>query len=791
MKHLFCFILFLFASISLMQAQQQVSGTVRDSRSAGLPYVNMLLYRGEDTTILLKGTITDSVGYYRFEQLERGTYLLRAMFIGYEPAQQKFDLSGNAASSPIFDLTLEDDTIALHEIIVRGEKPALKVEPGKLVYHLPSLLRNKPVTNVYEAICEIPGVMKQNEYLTLIGTNSVLTVLLNGQKTSMNHEQLTAVLKSLPVSRVEDIEVMHSAPPQYNIRGAAVNVLLKQTANEETANMWQGELAGVYLQRSHASANGRVSLLYQSKQISIDMLYANRYTDVRNREDKENDHALAAGNRVAVMEDNDGRTKNRIHNIRVASSITLKNRNKVELTYTGLFDCPRSHRFSNVNLSKQDIHSDTYIEGASILHNVKADYRSHFGLVTGIDYTNYDDKSEQQLSHTNLMHSSRSDQYSTDSRQKISRLFMYANQKHVLSGNWQLNYGLNYSHTVTDNRSDGMHNDTIHPSSTFTNCQKENIWNVFFGGSKTFSQQFSLQASIAVEYYKSIEKSDERQQTLWDDMALFPSLNATYLFPSMTHILQLSISSDKSYPSYWVISPMIRYLNVYSEIHGNPYLKPSRSYDINLNYIFKRKYVMSTFVNYRPDAYRQLFYQQPSHLNAEAKFHNLNYERIVGIATIIPFKIGQNIQSKATLSGMKMTQKCDRFYDIPFNRSKWLAQIKWDNDVIIAAKPDIRLNISGTYTSPAIQGIYDLGESYNVSGGIMWTFDRKHAQLILKATDIFQSSIPSVMIDYKGQKGSFQSYQDMRSLSLSFIYHFGGFKEPKRKELDTSRFGGL
>ena len=138
-----------------------------------------------------------------------------------------------------------------------------------------------------------------------------------------------------------------------------------------------------------------------------------------------------------------------------------------------------------------------------------------------------------------------------------------------------------------------------------------------------------------------------------------------------------------------------------------------------------------------------------------------------------------------------MTQKCDRFYDIPFNRSKWLAQIKWDNDVIIAAKLDICLNISDTYTSPAIQGIYDLGESYNVSGGIMWTFDRKHAQLILKATDIFQSSIPSVMIDYKGQKGSFQSYQDMRSLSLSFIYHFGGFKEPKRKELDTSRFGGL
>jgi len=31
----------------------------------------------------------------------------------------------------------------------------------------------------------------------------------------------------MPKSQVEDIEIMYSAPPKYNVRGAAINVLLK------------------------------------------------------------------------------------------------------------------------------------------------------------------------------------------------------------------------------------------------------------------------------------------------------------------------------------------------------------------------------------------------------------------------------------------------------------------------------------------------------------------------------------------------------------------------------------
>ena len=43
----------------------------------------------------------------------------------------------------------------------------------------------------------------------------------------MSHEQLTILLKNTPASRVEKAEIMYSTPPQYHVRGAAINLLLK------------------------------------------------------------------------------------------------------------------------------------------------------------------------------------------------------------------------------------------------------------------------------------------------------------------------------------------------------------------------------------------------------------------------------------------------------------------------------------------------------------------------------------------------------------------------------------
>ncbi len=199
-------------------------------------------------------------------------------FIGYKTQYSEFVVADENRQPIVRNFTLPTDETVLQELVVQGQRPALRAENGKLIYHAPTLLRGKGVTNAYEALKEIPGVMEQGERLTLIGTSG-MTVLLNGRKTLMTTAQLMAMLKSIPLSRVEDVEIMYSTPPQYNIRGAAINVVLKQQG-DDAQNVWQGEVAGEYRQRTHATNEWRASMLYLGKRTTADALYSynNPYT---------------------------------------------------------------------------------------------------------------------------------------------------------------------------------------------------------------------------------------------------------------------------------------------------------------------------------------------------------------------------------------------------------------------------------------------------------------------------------------------------------------------------------
>ena len=71
-----------------------------------------------------------------------------------------------------------------------------------------------------------------------------------------------------------------------------------------------------------------------------------------------------------------------------------------------------------------------------------------------------------------------------------------------------------------------------------------------------------------------------------------------------------------------------------------------------------------------------------------------------------------------------MTQRCDAFHDLAFDRSKWLGVVRMDNTIRLSRKPDLTLDLSGYYQSAAIQGTYDIDPSWSVNAGAKWTFDK-------------------------------------------------------------------
>lgn len=103
------------------------------------------------------------------------------------------------------------------------------------------------------------------------------------------------------------------------------------------------------------------------------------------------------------------------------------------------------------------------------------------------------------------------------------------------------------------------------------------------------------------------------KSTLWSDWTLFPNAALGYTINPM-HIIQLDISSDKTYPSYRDVTPQASPINSYSVVLDNPSLKPYPSYSGQLIYILKQKYTILAFCDYVPDYFVQLPYQNTSEL---------------------------------------------------------------------------------------------------------------------------------------------------------------------------------
>lgn len=43
----------------------------------------------------------------------------------------------------------------------------------------------------------------------------------------MSESQLKDLLKNMPKERIQEAEIMYSVPPQYHVRGAMINLVLK------------------------------------------------------------------------------------------------------------------------------------------------------------------------------------------------------------------------------------------------------------------------------------------------------------------------------------------------------------------------------------------------------------------------------------------------------------------------------------------------------------------------------------------------------------------------------------
>lgn len=755
-------VLFLLCATSIQA--QEITGKITDKNNNPIEFATVVIQTTDSSYV--NSTYTDSAGVFKVKA-DVMPFLLIIQHLMYETYQSRYNTLETG------QIQVSEKSQILSEVVIKGERPIVRVIDGRMTYDIQNLLRDKTTSSAYEAILELPGVHEQRGSIELAGANGV-TVVINGKATNMGESQLKDLLKNMPKERIQQAEVMYSAPPQYHIRGAVINLILQSGVSDSP--QLQGQINTLYNRGHYANYQAGGTIVYSTPKSSTDFIYSFGYQRERTGEDILSHHLY--DNKTYNIEQFDkGHTRSPIHTIRLGNDWFLNEKNKISFAYTAQIQ-QWSHPFTSSKGTYSDSENKKRTDNPIQMHNLALDYAFGAGLTTGIDFTSYNNHTTQYYQENKP---GKEDAFNAVAKQDIRRFSFYTDKNHKLGKDWTLSYGGKFSF-ASDNSSQTFHSLSGHDWAGSNSSSKLNeyVYDLYAGFSKSFSNKLSVNASFTGEYYK------HKDVAYW---SLFPRIEMTYT-NSPSHIFQLSVSSDKAYPNYWEMQDAVSYLSGYTEIQGNSTLKPSRFYSSQLNYILKSKYIFTLYANYTDKNFNQLPYQSPDRLVLIYKTLNFDYTAKLGLNVMVPVKIGSFMDSRLTVNGYYDKTKSKHYHDISFDKDNFAFYANIDNTFNISSKPNIKAELSGSYITRNIQGPMTISSMYRVDAGVKWTFANEKAELSLKANDLFNSWTPKdLKLNYKTQNLQMRMIPDSRRISLSFTYKFGGFKKKEYKDVDSSRFG--
>ena len=667
-------------------------------------------------------------------------------------------------------LTMETMLHNLPEVMVKGSRPIVKAERGMLSYNMPLLLKQLPADNAYEALTRIPGISDATGSISFSGNE--VTLIINGQATTLTQEQLTERLKAMPAAQLAKAEVLLSAPARYHVRGMAINIVTKDYAG---TNQLSGQIIGGMRQNKYANEFGNLYLSLQRGKFGLDAQYKYVNGNSYGESSRIANHPLG-NNRIHYNDETGQKSFGITHDYRLGMNYAFGKNHRLDVAYTGRWNKTNSNS-RTTGSSISGMHRDSH----EYLHNVDVNYALPFGLTLSGSYTYYRTPQQQALDGTITTENKNETErnLTSGSEQTINKWMFTADQTHSLAHGWGLSYGVKGQFTSNKSYQTTIDKDgSVLPDGTSSVDLNERIWNIYAGFSKQINKAISLEASVAAEQYHS---------PIWDKWRVYPTLNALWNVND-NHLLNLSFSSNSEFPSYWSTMSNVFYSSTYTEIHGNPDLKPFSYYNVNLMWQIKRRYTLMAFASLKPDYSVQLPYQTTDRMAVIMKETNFDYSNSFGLQASAIFSAGKWLNVNVFAVGTYKHDKSSHFFDLPFNRKKLSVRLGGTASVKLCSTQDLRLILNPFIQSKAIQGVYDISPIFRMNAKLQWSSHDGRWGLRLNGNNIFNN---------KYDTRSVQGNQDYRmkinyswaSVTFAVIYKFGGYKEKNVKAVDTSRMG--
>lgn len=217
----------LFAQVN--SPQFTVKGFIADSAThEKLPFVTIKLIAGNGETF--RAGVSKEDGSFAFSSPEITNAHLIIVAIGYKEKSFPFSISKNI---DLGSISLQTQTTGLKEVSVTASKPIIRQKSDRIVYDLQADPESKS-SSVLGMMHKIPYISLDGQDNILLKGNSSFKVLINGKPSASVESNLNAILKSMPASTIERIEVITIPPSKYDGEGLAgiINIITVKKLND-------------------------------------------------------------------------------------------------------------------------------------------------------------------------------------------------------------------------------------------------------------------------------------------------------------------------------------------------------------------------------------------------------------------------------------------------------------------------------------------------------------------------------------------------------------------------------
>ena len=783
--------LFILVSLAGFSQTGKISGSIIDGGDQKIiDAATISLLKAKDSG-LVKLSLTEKGGHFTFEKIKNGNYLVMASSIGHRKVYSSPITITEGSDISVGILKLVAQATTLQTVAVDTKKPYIERQIDKTVVNVDALISNAGSTAL-EVLEKAPGVLVDKDgNISLKGKSGVI-IMMDGKPSYLSGQQLSNMLRSMPSSALEQIEIMTNPSAKYDASGNSGIINLRTRKNKMLG--FNGSNSTTFSQGVYARYSNSLNLNYRKGKFNLfgnyNYMKRTAFEEIsidRNFRNSSTKEIETIFDQTTFM-----KGEGQSNNGKIGFDFYADKKTTFGAVLSG-----------NINTRKNVSDNKTLLKNKSggvdsILNAIGNDNNrfSNFGtnvnfrrllkkpnqeITADLDYRSYIQSTNQFFTNNYLNPDFSKRRNSSELRGNLpSDIKIYSAKVDFttpLKKGAKFEAGAKTSYVNTDNdaRYENNTGSGFTPDYGKTNhfIYKENINAAYVNFNRQY-KKWGVQTGLRVE--NTIATGQQLGNAQRPDSSF--KRNYTNFFPTAyisyqankNNTFNLNFGRRIDRPSYQSLNPFYYFLDEYTYRVGNTLLKPQFSNNVEFSHTFKG--FLTTTVNYSKttDAFADALDQINSERKTFLSEKNIATRENLGLAVSANFPI--NKIWSTNLYGNVFNNK---YYGalntaiLDVNATMFMVnisnQFKFNNGW--------SAELSGWYRSKGIEGQMIANSMWQATSAVQKLILKTKGTLKLSFSDMFYTQKFSGSVKYQDIDVKIAGLNDTRRGSLTFIYRFG------------------